>query len=103
MPCCASSWNKASALLRPRGAAVSMGPPVLAGSECREPGLRAAENEGMNVVRALISVDGLEIEQMTDHVIFVDDAVAAMHIARHARDVERLAGRVAFENRDHFG
>jgi hypothetical protein len=30
-----------------------------------------------------------------DHVVFVGDAVAAVEVARHAGDVERLAGVAA--------
>src|SRR5690348_17437701 len=40
-----------------------------------DPGLGAAEDEGVDVVRALIGVNGLEIHHMPDHRIFVDDAV----------------------------
>src|SRR5690348_11676021 len=42
--------------------------------ERRDPRLRAAEDEGVDVVRAFVGVDGLEIHHVADDVIFVDDA-----------------------------
>ena len=50
-------------------------------------GLRPAEDEGMHVMRALIGVDRLEIYDMADDMIFVGNAVAAMHVARGPRNV----------------
>src|SRR5271170_2835585 len=69
----------------------------------RDTGLGAAEDEGVDVVRALIGVHGFQIHQVADDVVFVDDAVAAMHVARGARDVERLAAGIALEHRYHLG
>src|ERR1700683_3001793 len=63
---------------------------VLERLERRDTGLGAAEDEGVDVVRALIGVHGFQIHQVGDAVVFVDDAVAAVHVARSARDVERL-------------
>jgi imidazoleglycerol phosphate dehydratase HisB len=48
-------------------------------------------------VGALISVDRLEVHHVTDHVILVGDAIAAMHVAGDARDVERFAAIVPLE------
>src|SRR3954470_14944660 len=62
-------------------------------------GLGAAEDQRVNVVRALVSVDGFEIAQHAHHVKLVGDAVAAMHVAGEARDVEGLAAIVALEQR----
>src|SRR5712664_2461556 len=62
----------------------------------------AAENEGVDVVGALIGVHGLQILRMPHHVVFDLDAVAAMHVAGHARDVERLAAIVALDDRNHL-
>src|SRR6266702_403803 len=72
-------------------------------AERRDPGLRPPEDEGVDVVRALIGVDCLEIHDVADDVELVGDAVAAMHIARDPRDVERLAAIVALQERDHLG
>src|SRR5229473_2928419 len=62
--------------------------------------LRAPQDERVDVVRALVGVDGLEVAQHAHHVEFVGDAVAAVHVARDARDVERLAAIVALHERD---
>src|SRR5208282_4837307 len=67
--------------------------------EGRDAGLGAAQDQGVHVVRALVGVDRLEVEQVPDDVEFVDDAVTAVHIARRARDIERLAAGVALHDR----
>ena len=56
----------------------------------------------MNVVRTLIGVHDLEIDDVSDHAELVRNAVAAEHVARHARDVERLAAGVALQQRGDF-
>ncbi len=62
-------------------------------------GLRAAEDQRVDVVRALVGVDGLEIAEHAHHVELVGDAVAAVHVARQPRDLERLAAIVALQQR----
>src|SRR5690349_5840884 len=49
----------------------------------------AAEDQRMDVVRALVGVHDLEVHRVADHAEFVGDAVAAEHVARGACDVER--------------
>jgi hypothetical protein len=68
--------------------------------ECR---ICAAEDERVDVVRALIGVHGFQIRDVTHHVIFFGDAVAAMHVAGDPGDVERLAAIVALHDRDGLG
>ena len=63
-------------------------------------GHRAPEHQRVDVVRAFIGVDGLEIVHHPHHVEFVGDAVGAVQVARRARDLERLAAIVALEQRD---
>src|ERR1019366_8576097 len=60
-------------------------------------GLSAPEDQGMNILSPLVGIHDLEIDQMPDHAKFVGDAVAAQHIARHARDFQRLAAGIALE------
>src|SRR5437899_7422429 len=55
----------------------------------------AAEDQGVDVVGALIGVDGLEVLGVAHHVIFDLDAIAAVHVARHPRNIQRLAAIVA--------
>src|SRR5688572_20610186 len=55
--------------------------------ESAEPGLSPPKDEGVDVVGPLVGVDGLEVEHMADHVELVGHAVAAVHVARLARDV----------------
>src|SRR3954471_4310630 len=74
--------------------------PGVLSAESRNAGLGAAEDQRVDVVRALVSVDGLQIDQMADDVKLVMDAVAAMHIAREAGDIERLSAIVALQQRD---
>src|SRR6185437_1125134 len=57
----------------------------------------AAEDQSVDVVGAFIGVDGFQIRGVTHHVVLDLDAVAAMHVARGARDVERLAAIVALD------
>src|SRR3546814_11747985 len=63
----------------------------------------AAEDEGVNVVGALVGVDRLEVHDMAHDLIFRRDAVAAVHVARLSRDIERLADLVALAARDTLG
>ena len=53
----------------------------------------------MDVVRPLVGVDDLEVDEVTRDAELVRDAVAAHHVARRARDVERLAAGVALQDR----
>src|SRR5690349_7463131 len=62
-------------------------------------GLCPAEDQGMNVVRALVGIHHLEIDDMAYDAILVRDAVAAVHVARGAGDVERLAAGIALHHR----
>ena len=71
--------------------------------EGREPGDRPPQDERMHVMRALVRVDRLEVDQMAHYVELIRDAVAAEHVAALARDVEGLAARVALDERDHLG
>src|SRR5487761_2656326 len=63
-------------------------------------GLGTAEDERVDVVRALVGVDRLEVHEHAYHVVFFRDAVAAVHVARDAGDVERLAAVVALHQRN---
>src|SRR5207253_4931 len=51
------------------------------------PGLRPAEDQGVDIVGALIGVDSFQVAQHAHHMKFVGDAVAAVHVARGARDL----------------
>src|SRR5204862_1614884 len=72
-------------------------------AERLDSGLGAAEDQRMDVVRALVGVDRFQIHHMADHMEFVMDAVAAMHVAGEAGDIERLAAIVALQHRDRLG
>src|SRR6185369_16466423 len=65
-------------------------------------GLRAPEDQGVDVVRAFVGVHGFQVHHMADHVEFVADTVAAVHVARHARNIQRLAAGIALDQRDHL-
>src|SRR5258708_25016605 len=72
-------------------------------SEGRDPRLRAPEDQGVDVVRAFVCVHRLEVHAVADDVVLVRDAVCAVHVAGDARDVERLAARVALQYLDDLG
>src|SRR2546429_97547 len=62
-------------------------------------GLRAPEDQRVDIVRAFVGIDHLQVDDVADDAELVGDAVAAQHIAREARDLERLAARVALHDR----
>src|SRR6185437_7759758 len=72
-------------------------------SESGDAGLRAAEDQRVDVVRALVGIHGFEVQHVPDHVELVDDAIPAVHVSRDARDIERLAATVALHDRRDFG
>merc|ERR1711991_334213 len=61
-----------------------------------------AKDEGVDVVRALVGVDGLEVHDVADDVVFVADAVAAQHVAALPGNVQRLSAVVALHHGDHL-
>ena len=61
------------------------------------------EDQGVDVVRALIGVDRLEVGGVAHHLEFGADAVAAVHVARDPGDIERLADIVALDQADRLG
>src|SRR5687767_8750492 len=71
--------------------------------ERRDAGLSPPENQRMDIMGAFVGIDDLEIDEMADHAEFVDDAVAAEHVASIARDRQRLAARIAFQHRGDLG
>ena len=52
---------------------------------------------------AFIGVDRLQINGMAHDMIFLRDAIAAMHVARGAGNIQRLADIIALHDRHHFG
>lgn len=57
----------------------------------------------MDIVRAFVRVDGLEVHDVADDVVLVADAVASEHVPGLPRNVQRLPARVALDERDHLG
>ena len=49
-------------------------------------------------MRAFIGVNRFQVGHMTHHLIFFANAVAAMHVTRGTRDIERLADIVALDD-----
>ena len=49
---------------------------------------------------AFVGVDGFEVHDMADDMVFIRDAVAAVHVSRFAGDGERFAAIVALEDGD---
>src|SRR5690606_27028297 len=82
------------------GLAMTIGAYYLLRREGLDAGLGAAQDEGVDVVGALIGIDRLQVHDMTDDMVFIRYAVAAVHVARHAGDVQGLAAGVALDQRD---
>src|SRR6185437_3585299 len=61
---------------------------------------RPAHDERMDVVGTLIGVDRLEVRRVAHHLELGGNAVAAVHIAGCARDLQRLAAIVALYQAD---
>src|SRR5262249_17633025 len=63
-----------------------------------QPCLCATENQRMHIVRAFVGVDGLQVCDVAHDVILDLDAVAAVHVACSARNIEGLAAIVALDD-----
>ena len=59
--------------------------------KCRNAGLRAAQNERVNVMRAFVGVNHFEIDQMARHTELIADAVTPHHVTCHSGNIERFA------------
>ena len=57
----------------------------------------------MHIMRALISVDRFKVNGVSHDVIFTGNTVAAVHIARLAGNIQRLADIIALDDGHHFG
>ena len=66
-------------------------------------GLAATQDQGMDVMGPFVGVHGLEVQHVANHRVFVRDAVAAEHVTRSSRNLQRLAAVVAFQQRDRLG
>ena len=53
--------------------------------ECLHTGLRATEDERVNVMRTFVCVDRLKVHHMANYMVFIADSIAAVHVARRAR------------------
>lgn len=62
----------------------------------------SAENQSMDVVRSLISVHHFQIHEMPDNMVFIWDSVSPKHVAAGPGNVQSLATRVPFHQRDHL-
>src|SRR5690349_9758739 len=60
----------------------------------------APHDQRVDVVRALIGVHRLEVRRVAHNLEFGRDAVAAVHVARNAGDLQRLTAIVAFDEAD---
>src|SRR5512134_652537 len=60
-------------------------------SKCLQTRLGTAENQGMDIMSALIGIDGLQVHDVADDVVLVGDAVPAMHIPCRPGDLQCLA------------
>src|SRR5512137_19601 len=91
-----------NSIVMPAAVAGANGPPRACAAarleERLDAGLRAAEDQRVDVVRAFVGVDHLEVQHVARDAVLVADAVAAEHVAREPCDFERLAARVALHD-----
>ena len=70
--------------------------------ECRYAGNSPADDESVDVVGALVSIDSLQVHDMPDHVVFVRDPVPAEHVPALPGNVQGLAAVVPLQDGDHL-
>ena len=63
----------------------------------------APDDQGVDVVGALVGVDGFQVQHVSDHRVLVDDPGGAENVARHPRGVERHLHVVHLRHRDLLG
>ena len=68
--------------------------------KCLKTGLGAPQNQRVNVVRPFVSIDRFQIHHVANYVVLIRNPVAAMHVPRCSRNLERLAAVIALEQRD---
>jgi|GEM_PF-102766 len=91
-------FRAARSLETPGRTALPAGP-----SEKRlDAGLRPAQNEGMDVMGALVGVHDLQIDHVPRDPELIVNAIAPEHVARLARDIERLAAGIALHQGGDF-
>ena len=78
------------------------GPVSLTRSERLQARHRPAQDKGVDVVGSFVGVDGFQVQDVADDVVFVGHPVAAQHVARRSGDIQRLAAVVAFHQADGF-
>ena len=66
-------------------------------------GDRAAQYQGMYVVRALVGIDGFKVEHVAHHRVFIGNSIATQHISSISSDCQRLATRIALDHRYRLG
>src|SRR5215510_973003 len=89
-------------LPRPSPPTKSASPSLPALEERLQTRLRPPQDQRVHIVGALVGVDGLEVGGVTHDVILDLNAVAAVHVAGGAGDVERLAAIVPLDQRNHL-
>ena len=57
----------------------------------------------MYVMRALVGIDRFKVLRVAHYVVFLANAIAAMHIASGAGNVESFAAIVALDDGNHLG
>ena len=70
-------------------------------SKRRDPRNPATQDQSVDIMCTFIGVDRFKVHHVADHLIFPADAIAAMHVARLTRDIERFTDIVALDHADH--
>ncbi|CFX46535.1 protein of unknown function [Candidatus Filomicrobium marinum] len=62
-----------------------------------DPGLSTPKNERMDIVRAFVRVHRFKVQDVTDHMKLIRNAITAMHVSRRTSDIKRFAAVVALQ------
>src|SRR5438094_361277 len=65
-------------------------------AESIEPGDIVADDQGVNIMRALVGVNAFQVHQMTNHGVAICDSDRAQNVTRFAGTLERHPDIVAF-------
>ena len=70
--------------------------------ECGNASECSTKDERVHIVRAFIGVDGFQIHHVPHDLIFIADAITAVHISGMARNIKRFSDIVTLDERDHL-
>ena len=67
-------------------------------SKCRDSCDTPPENKGMHIMCAFVCIYSFKVHHVAHDLLLFGNAVAAVHVARHPRGIQRLADVVALDH-----